>query len=160
MNAKERLLEFLQYLNIGQTVFENKVGWSRGYISKIKESIGSDMIAKLVDDFPELNIEWLISGKGEMLKSQIGIGNIKNSRGNISGNVATSGGQVINIPNFTGQKIIEPDGKIELHGDAQSEIENLEIEKKYLLQRVADLENMLCMKDEIILSLKKDLKVQ
>lgn len=157
-SVKERLMYFLKYLNLGQTAFENKVGWSRGYISKIKGSIGSDMLANLVENYPELNVDWLLTGKGGMLKSKISIGDINNNRGNISGNVATSGGQVINIPNFGGEKIIKESGDVELHGSAQSEIEKLEIEKKALQQRIADLEKMIDMKDKLILMLENNFK--
>lgn len=70
MNTKDRLLQFLKYAEMGQTAFENKVGWSRGHISKIKGAVGSDMIAKIAESFPELNIDWLITGKGNMLKKE------------------------------------------------------------------------------------------
>ena len=46
MNAKNRLIEFLQYLGIGQTAFEEKVGISRSYISHNKGSIGTEIIKK------------------------------------------------------------------------------------------------------------------
>lgn len=72
MNAKDRLLEFLKYLNIGQGAFEKKVGISNGYISKIKESIGSNHINKISSIYPELNITWLLNGEGEMLNTSSG----------------------------------------------------------------------------------------
>ncbi len=40
MNAKDRLLEFLKFNNIGQTKFEESVEISRGYINNNK---GSDI---------------------------------------------------------------------------------------------------------------------
>lgn len=69
MDTKIRLLEFLDYLNIGQTAFEKKVGIANGYISHNKGSIGSETISKISDAYPDLNLGWLITGKGEMLKS-------------------------------------------------------------------------------------------
>lgn len=68
--TKERLLEFLSYLNVGQTVFEKKVGISNGYINNLKGSIGPAIINKISDVYPELNSEWLLNGKGEMLKPE------------------------------------------------------------------------------------------
>jgi hypothetical protein len=65
---KKRLLEFLSYLGIGQTKFEERAGLSRGYINKLKGNMKLDTINKIVLAYPEINKEWLISGVGEMLK--------------------------------------------------------------------------------------------
>ena len=70
-NAKNRLLSFLKFLKMGQNAFEEKVGISRSYLSNNKGSIGSDVINKIYEAYPELNLEWLIAGKGEMLKNGI-----------------------------------------------------------------------------------------
>jgi len=66
---KERLLEFLAYLGMGQTKFEEKVGLSRGLINKIKGNISLDSLKKITNAYPELNENWLRSGNGEMMKS-------------------------------------------------------------------------------------------
>jgi hypothetical protein len=68
--AKERLIEFLAYLAIGQNKFEDIVGLSRAYVSHIKSSVGSDIIFKIYEAYPELNLEWLITGNGNMLRSE------------------------------------------------------------------------------------------
>ena len=70
MNAKERLLSFLTYLNIGQSKFERQVGISRGYINNNKGNLGAEIIKKISDAYPELNTEWLVKGNGNMLKSE------------------------------------------------------------------------------------------
>ena len=66
--TKDRLLDFLSFLKIGQNAFEKKCGISNAYISNCKGTIGSSTIAKISHIYPELNIDWLISGKGNMLK--------------------------------------------------------------------------------------------
>jgi len=66
---KKRLIEFLSYLGIGQTKFEEKVGLSRGLINNIKGEISLKTINKIVSAYPEINKEWLISGEGDMLKN-------------------------------------------------------------------------------------------
>lgn len=77
MNAKDRLLEFLKYLNIGQNKFEAFVGISNGYINNNKGSIGTAIITKIAAKFPELNITWLQTGEGEMLKEDSGIPHVE-----------------------------------------------------------------------------------
>ena len=78
MNAKDRLLEFLKYLNIGQNKFEAFVGISNGYINNNKGSIGTAIITKIATKYPELNIAWLQTGKGEMLKEDTSIPHAEN----------------------------------------------------------------------------------
>ena len=69
---KERLLEFLVYLGIGQNKFEEKVGLSIGYINKLKGDMKLNTIDKITSTYSELDKEWLITGKGSMLKSDSG----------------------------------------------------------------------------------------
>lgn len=78
--AIDRLLQFIDYLKgVGSEVknaksFEEKCGLSNSYVANSKKgngSIGSDIIAKIMSGFPQLNIEWLCSGKGEMLKQEM-----------------------------------------------------------------------------------------
>lgn len=66
----ERLKEFLKYLELGQNVFEKRMGWGNGYIAHIKKSIGSDKLNDLINEYPLFNIEWLITGNGNMLKEE------------------------------------------------------------------------------------------
>jgi hypothetical protein len=70
MTAKERILQFLKHKKVGQNAFEQKVGIANGYISHNKGSLGSDIIAKIANAYPELNVCWLVIGKGEMLISK------------------------------------------------------------------------------------------
>lgn len=69
MTLKDRLKEVRDYAKMGQTNFEKHTGISGGYFNNLKSSIGSDTVLKIVDKFPEINIDWLITGKGSMLKS-------------------------------------------------------------------------------------------
>lgn len=65
-SAKTRFLTFLKEKGIGQTKCEEMCGISRGYLSKIKDNFGTDMLNKISIAFPSLNIKWIISGNGEM----------------------------------------------------------------------------------------------
>jgi len=80
MNFKERLLEFLQYLGIGQTKFEEKTGLGRASISKIKDGMSAPNLAKISEAYPELNIEWLITGHGSMLKNILDVPQVSDSQ--------------------------------------------------------------------------------
>lgn len=89
MNSKERLLEYLKYLGIGQNAFENNIGVSVAYISKLKGSIGSEVLAKIKRTYPELSIDWLVDGDGEMIRQNVTqnnqhVDNINTASGSIS----------------------------------------------------------------------------
>ncbi|WP_352423711.1 hypothetical protein [Proteiniphilum sp.] len=66
--VKDRIKLFLQHLNIGQNNFESKVGWSNGYINNTK-NISADKLRHVTNEYPQLNLYWLITGKGEMISS-------------------------------------------------------------------------------------------
>lgn len=76
----DRLLEYIDYLKESGSgirsakAFEGKCGLSNGYVANSKKGgggLGSDIIAKIISAFPQLNVEWLCSGKGEMLKQEV-----------------------------------------------------------------------------------------
>lgn len=71
MTTKDRLKEFLSSQKIGRNRFEEQLGISIGYMSSKATTITSDVIEKTISAYPILNIEWLLTGKGEMLKSEL-----------------------------------------------------------------------------------------
>lgn len=127
-------------------------------------------VAKQWENAFGFRANWLLTGEGDMFtsdhpkvyeyKNGVNYGNVSQSvkmnKGCVTGQV--SGGQIINIPNFGGKKIIKGDGEIELQNSAQS-LETWEIERNSLNQRIADLENMVNMKDEIISTLKENISL-
>ncbi|MDU1906328.1 MAG: S24 family peptidase [Dysgonomonas sp.] len=77
-SAIERLIEFHDYLKStgygGRNKFEKAIGKSEGYLSgalKKRSSIGSDVLLEIRTMFPELDMDWLVSGEGEMLKADL-----------------------------------------------------------------------------------------
>lgn len=71
MEFIDRLKLFIKSKGLGQTKFEERVGFSRGYISKVKTSIGADKLSNIVEAFPDLNLDWLITGKGKMTSAPV-----------------------------------------------------------------------------------------
>lgn len=66
----DRIKLYANYKGITINKFETSSGMSRGSLRYIKQSIGSDKLVGIMEAFPELNIEWLISGKGDMIKTE------------------------------------------------------------------------------------------
>lgn len=68
MNVKTRLEQFCEHrkLSIGGFCREAKI--SNSYFSNVKGEMGIAIKGKIKEAFPDLNIDWLITGEGEMLK--------------------------------------------------------------------------------------------
>lgn len=81
--VSERLGEYLNLKGISYYAFENRLGASRGSISKaVKDgkSIGSQVLEKILSVYDDLNPVWLLTGHGEMLLDDAGIGQVKTYR--------------------------------------------------------------------------------
>jgi len=66
-----RLLQFLQAENITQAQFADILSVARGSVSHIlsgRNKPGYDFLESLLLHYPQLNIDWLLTGKGRMYK--------------------------------------------------------------------------------------------
>ena len=69
----KRLQQFLAAENISQSQFADSIGVARASISHIlagRNKPGFDFIERMARQYPELNLEWLITGRGRMYTSQ------------------------------------------------------------------------------------------
>ena len=69
MNISDRLKYLIKKEGLNVHQFEKSIGASNGYVHHLKNSISFDKLEKILEIFQELNIEWLLFGKGSMLKS-------------------------------------------------------------------------------------------
>ena len=70
---KDRLLKFLNREQLSSARFAGIIGVQPSSISHIlsgRNKPGFDFIEKILTKYPSLNAEWLILGKGNMLKSE------------------------------------------------------------------------------------------
>ena len=65
---KDRILQFIEYKGISKNKFYNETGISNGILDK-KSGLSMDTIEKFYSTYPEINPEWLLTGKSERLKS-------------------------------------------------------------------------------------------
>lgn len=65
-----RIMMLIQHLNLSARKFDISIGASNGYILRMNKnnaSVGSDVIEKIIEVYPQVNLIWLITGKGPML---------------------------------------------------------------------------------------------
>lgn len=69
----KRLKQIIDYYHLSTRQFEQKISVSNGVIAKVlaqNTTLRSDILSKIADTFPEINIGWLLTGKGQMLNSE------------------------------------------------------------------------------------------
>lgn len=72
MRFIDRLQQYLSLHDITAYAFEHTCRLSNGYLGKQlrgKGAVGSDIIARIKEHYPELSLVWLLTGKGRMLLS-------------------------------------------------------------------------------------------
>jgi len=131
MTIKDRIEVFISYKGIKRAVFEKTCGFSNGYTRNLKENPSATKIEDILTAYPELNRVWLLSGEGEMLKSETI--NIKTSE--VSGNGNSIGSPVNqNIGEVSGQNAGRD---IHIAASCDNEIWLKELEKQRLLTEKA-----------------------
>lgn len=66
-SVKQRLMKFLRYKDISNSVFEKTCGMANGYVNNIRVGVSPKKLESILLNYPELNRDWLIYGEGDML---------------------------------------------------------------------------------------------
>lgn len=67
MAIKERMLDFIERMNLTKKEFELASGLSNGYLNNCKGNVGAAKLEGILTAYPQLNRTWLLTGEGEML---------------------------------------------------------------------------------------------
>ncbi|MEN9697634.1 MAG: hypothetical protein RLZ56_1055 [Bacteroidota bacterium] len=70
MKPIERIAIYLQFKAIAPYSFERKIHLSNGYVAKqLKHngSVGSDILIRICEHYPDLNMLWVLTGDGSMI---------------------------------------------------------------------------------------------
>lgn len=73
MKVTDRLQEYLAYKNISPYTFERNCAIANGYLKKQikgKGTLGSDIVERITEKYRDLNVTWLMTGKGQMIIGQ------------------------------------------------------------------------------------------
>lgn len=71
MTIKERICKFIDYKKMNVTRFQQSIGVSGSYIANMTKGIGVDVQRRIIDAYPELNIDWILTGEGNMLNEPV-----------------------------------------------------------------------------------------
>ncbi len=71
MRIIDRVYQYLEFHAISAYAFERSCDLSNGYLGKQfrgKGTMGSAVLLKIQDQYPDLNMHWLLTGKGRMIR--------------------------------------------------------------------------------------------
>lgn len=71
MTIKDRIKAFCKEEGITVTAFENSINVSNGYVNAISKNVGPDKLEAIVEKYSKINLEWLLTGRGPMLKGDV-----------------------------------------------------------------------------------------
>lgn len=66
LNTKERLMQFFKNQGFRLNAVVKKISVSEKYFSS-KSAVTSDVLEKIAVSYPQLNMDWAITGRGEMV---------------------------------------------------------------------------------------------
>ncbi|WP_204345160.1 hypothetical protein [Psychroserpens algicola] len=69
-----RIMQLITALNMSARQFDISIGTANGYILRMQKnnaSVGSDVIERIIKEYPQVNLIWLITGKGEMFIKEV-----------------------------------------------------------------------------------------
>ena len=80
MKAIDRLMQYIEKKRFKKRSFEVNNGLSNGYLGKQltrNADLGEGILKKILENCPDLSPEWLLTGNGEMIISNLEIESIK-----------------------------------------------------------------------------------
>lgn len=63
----DRILQLIEFKGINKSRFYKETGLSNGFLDKVKD-IGASKIEDILNTYDDINPEWLLTGKGYMIK--------------------------------------------------------------------------------------------
>jgi transcriptional regulator with XRE-family HTH domain len=68
---RDRVRQYCEYMNIRISQFEKKAGLSNGYFNQVSKKPSNAKLESIAEAHPLLNIDWLCTGRGDMINSGI-----------------------------------------------------------------------------------------
>ena len=68
---KDRLEQFIRTMGYSTREFERAIGVSNGTVRHITDALSANLKEKISANFPQLDMNWLLTGEGDMLRSSV-----------------------------------------------------------------------------------------
>lgn len=140
-----RLFAYLKRKNIPHTRFEKEIGLSNGYLKtqeRRKSDLGEGVISKIIDNCLDINIIWLMTGKGDMFRADKDLAITQSVQGNNNVAIGHNDGSSINmneLPNNDKQSTLLLEEYKERLKKQDTYIKELQEERKLLYAQISKL---------------------
>lgn len=123
MEIKDRIKQIIEELGVKTASFEKTIGVANSYLRNVK-NVSAETCKSIVEVYPQISLEWLITGNGEMFSDKINAEKVKIELTAKSGNGGAS--SIIGNPSVGG------------NASEHDELIRLREENKYLKSILAD----------------------
>ena len=149
MEIKDRIYQLIAALKLKPTSFEKALGLSNSYLRNVK-SVAADTCRKVVETYPNVSLQWLICGEGDMFTDS-SQSELTQTNRDITNDIHGNGSiEVLNIgenADVDSPKNISPDSY-------NHENPDFEAMSEHLFRETMDLREELTQKDNEIKVLK------
>lgn len=164
-DVRQRIIEVLKEFNTNPSRLAGEDTAMQKRLSRQLNggaTVTFETLLSILEAFPELSPEWLMRGKGQMIRQEVnqsGWGNINTASGNVSVEKIVQNDHSVNIalPEKGYQKIINSDGSemtIEAHSFDMDKITQIEADNKKLREKLEHYDSVLLenstLKDKIM----------
>jgi phage repressor protein C with HTH and peptisase S24 domain len=78
----DRILQLIKHKEISRRKFYIETGLSNGFLDKVKD-IGASKIEHILNAYPEVSMEWLLTGNGDMILKSHKFGGLNTKNGSV-----------------------------------------------------------------------------
>lgn len=123
MEIKDRIKQIIEELGVKTASFEKTIGVANSYLRNVK-NVSAETCKSIIEVYPQISLEWLITGNGEMFSDKINAEKVKIELTAKSGNGRAS--SIIGNPSVGG------------NASEHDELIRLREENKYLKSMLAE----------------------
>lgn len=76
MEIKDRIIQIIEELGVKTASFEKAIGVANSYLRNVK-SVSAETCKSIVEVYPQISLEWLITGNGDMLRHKASTERVK-----------------------------------------------------------------------------------
>lgn len=146
MEIKDRIYQLIAVLKLKPATFEKALGLSNSYLRNVK-NVAADTCRKIVETFPNVSLQWLICGEGDMFNNS-SQGGLTQTNRDITNDIHGDGS--IEVLNIGENADVDSPKNVRSAPSGDKEVPNFEEMAKHFCRRTSRLQEELKQRDNEI----------